>query len=204
MTPFSVYFIEERKIGFKITAISVVKIIIYLVLTNREMCWATSTSFCCGFQAVILYTNTTCTSWSQKFNYIDGLIKLIVIMAMKIHEGALVRDMTYPSTHTHTQTHKACNYVTLLQYCLHVVSVYQTVYIYTCRQSSGSGHSATGTRRISVRPFERNQKFIISILRRENSTEGWRINFKNFDVLLTVHLCIVLVINQLDAQILVF
>jgi len=105
MTPFSVYFIEERKIGFKITAISVVKIIIYLVLTNREMCWATSTSFCCGFQAVILYTNTTCTSWSQKFNYIDGLIKLIVIMAMKIHEGALVRDMTYPSTHTHTHKH---------------------------------------------------------------------------------------------------
>jgi len=38
-----------------------------------------------------------------KFNYLDGLIQLIVrvVMRMKIQEEALVRYMTYPSTHTH-------------------------------------------------------------------------------------------------------
>jgi len=45
-----------------------------------------------------------------KFNYLDGLIQLIVVMCMKIQEGSpcQVYELpfhTHTNTHTHTHTH---------------------------------------------------------------------------------------------------
>jgi len=50
-----------------------------------------------------------------------------------------------------------------------------------------------------------NQKYIATVSRIQTSRDSKSFHkvFTNFDVLLTVHLCIILVTNQINAQILV-